>query len=250
MPTDVTLPAEPPRPAPSATGGSGHDRSRVAQRGRLVAPHPRCARCADPPTGHGRRRRHRQHRRIARADRRPPSVPAASSMLDPSTRFRRCRAARPGSCRWRSRRQQRDHRPRDGPPTDPGADQQWIWLLHDDAEPDPRALEHLLAEVVRDPTDRPGRAQGARLVRPAAAAGGRRHHRPQRPARDAAGAPRAGPGPARRHHGRCSRSTPPGCSSAATSGTSCAASTPPCRCCATTSTSAGGPPWPATASSA
>ena len=30
-------------------------------------------------------------------------------------------------------------------------EREWIWLLHDDAEPDPRALEHLLAEVTRDP---------------------------------------------------------------------------------------------------
>ena len=31
-------------------------------------------------------------------------------------------------------------------------DHEWIWLLHDDAEADPRALEHLLAEVTRDPS--------------------------------------------------------------------------------------------------
>jgi GT2 family glycosyltransferase len=31
-------------------------------------------------------------------------------------------------------------------------DQEWIWLLHDDAEPDPRALECLLAEVAHDPS--------------------------------------------------------------------------------------------------
>jgi GT2 family glycosyltransferase len=31
-------------------------------------------------------------------------------------------------------------------------DQEWIWLLHDDAEPDPYALEYLLAEVTRDPS--------------------------------------------------------------------------------------------------
>ncbi len=31
-------------------------------------------------------------------------------------------------------------------------EREWIWLLHDDAEPDPRALEHLLAEVTRDPS--------------------------------------------------------------------------------------------------
>jgi GT2 family glycosyltransferase len=29
---------------------------------------------------------------------------------------------------------------------------EWIWLLHDDAEADPQALEHLLAEVGRDPS--------------------------------------------------------------------------------------------------
>jgi GT2 family glycosyltransferase len=32
------------------------------------------------------------------------------------------------------------------------ATDEWIWLLHDDAEADPRALEHLLAEVSRDPS--------------------------------------------------------------------------------------------------
>jgi GT2 family glycosyltransferase len=31
-------------------------------------------------------------------------------------------------------------------------EREWIWLLHDDAEPDPRALEILLAEVARDPS--------------------------------------------------------------------------------------------------
>jgi GT2 family glycosyltransferase len=33
-----------------------------------------------------------------------------------------------------------------------GPEPEWIWLLHDDAEPDPRALEHLLVEVTRDPS--------------------------------------------------------------------------------------------------
>jgi GT2 family glycosyltransferase len=32
----------------------------------------------------------------------------------------------------------------------PDTSNQWIWLLHDDAEADPRALEQLLAEVTRD----------------------------------------------------------------------------------------------------
>jgi GT2 family glycosyltransferase len=32
-----------------------------------------------------------------------------------------------------------------------GGHTEWIWLLHDDAEPDPRALERLLAGVARDP---------------------------------------------------------------------------------------------------
>lgn len=36
--------------------------------------------------------------------------------------------------------------------TDGDRTAEWVWLLHDDAEPAPDALEHLIAEVVRDPS--------------------------------------------------------------------------------------------------
>lgn len=39
--------------------------------------------------------------------------------------------------------------PNAGPPGEPA--QQWIWLLHDDSEPEPDALEHLLAAVEAEP---------------------------------------------------------------------------------------------------
>ncbi|GAA3060493.1 hypothetical protein GCM10020000_49420 [Streptomyces olivoverticillatus] len=74
---------------------------------------------------------------------------------------------------------------------------QWLWLLHDDCAPDPAALHELLRVADSDPPRRRRRPQAAQLVRPQAAAGGRRLHRPQRPPLDRPGAPRAGPGPAR-----------------------------------------------------
>ncbi len=37
--------------------------------------------------------------------------------------------------------------------TDPGMQSRWLWLLHDDAIPDPEALQHLLAHVLDDRVD-------------------------------------------------------------------------------------------------
>ena len=189
--------------------------------------------------GHRRRRRHRQHRRLAGADHRALSVRAAWSKRAPAPV-----SARPCCSAWRTSAAQ---------PVAPAAradDGNGSGCCTTTREPDPRALEHLLAEVTRDPSIGDRRPQGARLVRPAAAARGRRHDRPQRPPRDLARAPRAGPGPARRHpagaRGQHRRAADP----PRRLGRAGRARPRLCRCCATTSTSAGGPPWPATASCA
>ena len=106
---------------------------------------------------------------------------------------------------------------------------QWLWLLHDDCEPDPDALAELLRVVDVRPARRGHRPQTAQLVRPATAAGSRRLHRQQRPPLDRPGTARAGPGPARPGPRRARRCPAPACSSAATSGSNWAASTAGCR---------------------
>ena len=115
------------------------------------------------------------------------------------------------------------------------------------ARPSPRRLRRLLAGRRREPVDRGGRSQGARLARLVAAARGRDHHRRRRPPRDRAGPRRARPGPARRAPRRARRRVGRDAGPPRRVGRSSAASTPACRCSATTSTSAGGPTSPATA---
>ena len=110
----------------------------------------------------------------------------------------------------------------------------------------PRRCWPLLAGRGRRPRRRRARPQAARVALAAPAARGRRHHLRHRAPRDRPRARRVRPGPARRGPPRCSRSTPPGCWSAAACSRSSAASTTSCRSSATTSTSAGAPPRPAT----
>ena len=104
----------------------------------------------------------------------------------------------------------------------------WVWLLHDDCAPDPRALAALLAEVARDPEvalagpkvlglgDRRLMLEvGVTISRSGAVT----------PASSAASTTRA----STTAYAGCSASAPRGCWCGATSGTRSAGSTPRCR---------------------
>ena len=98
----------------------------------------------------------------------------------------------------------------------PPADDEWVWLLHDDAQPRPRrARSSCWPRPPTHPDGRRARPQAARVALAAPAARGRRHDLRHRPPRDRPGARRVRPGPARRASATCWRSTPPACWSAA-----------------------------------
>ena len=135
----------------------------------------------------------------------------------------------------------------DQPASPHGEPVQWLWLLHDDCEPDAGALAGLLRTAENSPSaaiigpklrswyDR-GNSSKSASPSPAAAAAG--------PGWNAANRTRA----STTRSARCSRSPPPACSCGATCGRNSAASTAACPSCATTSTSAGAPSPPATPS--
>ena len=75
---------------------------------------------------------------------------------------------------------------------------EWVWLLHDDSNPAPDALERLLAAAAADPAGRRARPQAARVALAQAPARGRDHDLRHRPARDRPRGRRVRPGPARR----------------------------------------------------
>ena len=128
-----------------------------------------------------------------------------------------------------------------------GRHREWVWILHDDANPDPGALAALLAAAA-EPTPTPTSsarscASGPRCGGCSSSASRSPAPAGARPGSSAASTTRA----STTRSARCSRSTPPACWCAARCSRSSAASTASCRSSATTSTSAGAPPRPATA---
>ena len=77
-------------------------------------------------------------------------------------------------------------------------DCEWVWILHDDANPDPGRARGAARRGARRPARRHPRPQAPRVALAAAAARARRHHLRHRPSRDRARARRVRPGPARR----------------------------------------------------
>ena len=121
-------------------------------------------------------------------------------------------------------------------------DAEWVWLLHDDANPDARTPCRAARRGRRAPRRRRPRPQAARVALAAAAARGRRHHLRHRPPRDRSGARGVRPGPARRgprgargQHRRHAGPPP-------RAGGARRLRRRSCRSSATTSTSAGAPP--------
>ena len=119
-----------------------------------------------------------------------------------------------------------------GPVNGPAHDTEWIWLLHDDCEPAPDALEQLLAGA--------GRSQLAAVLGPKLKdLSDRRVVRETGITTDRAGRRLTGVEPGEIDQGQHDGSR-------AVLAVSSAASTPTCPCSATTSTSAGGRTRPAT----
>ena len=65
---------------------------------------------------------------------------------------------------------------------------EWIWILHDDANPDPDALAALLDAAARRPRGRHSRPEAARVALAEPAPRGRRHDLGHGPSRDRPGA--------------------------------------------------------------
>ena len=186
----------------------------------------------------------RRHRRPAQPDR--PLTGVVASTPAAATRAPTCCST--PSTRW-SRVTGRTAYPeavRIGLEQVPADAAEWVWLLHDDANPAPDALERLLARGRGRPapptSSAPSCASGPRCKRLLEVGVTISRHRP---ARDRPRARRVRPGPARRgprgargQHRRHA-GAPPRCS------TTSAASTTTSRCSATTSTSAGARPRPA-----
>ena len=163
-----------------------------------AAPRPR-------PVDRRRRGRHRQQGR----ERRPARATPSATVRHASRRRRRTpQAVRLGLEQRR-------------PPTDA----EWVWLLHDDANPAPDALGRLLAAAAADPAGRHPRPQAARVALAASGCSRSASRSPApagaRPGWSAASTTRA----STTRSATCSRSTPPACWCAARCSTSSAAST-------------------------
>ena len=145
------------------------------------------------------RRRRRRHRQQGRQRRPRSSAPSATCVRAPgSTSFPAAVAL--GLERLRER----------------GEAPEWVWILHDDANPDPGALRGAARGRRRRPRRRRPRPQAARVA--LAASGCSSSASPSaapgvaRPAWSAASTTRA----STTRYARCSRSTPPACWCAAT----------------------------------
>jgi hypothetical protein len=177
MTTDATLPGHPPDLSDHPECTVRDRRLRHHRLSPMTGPPGRRAPWLRspprPPDGHGRRGRHRQHRRLAGADHRARcELPGRSARTGfgaavlPASRTRRPSGRRSG-------------------------EREWIWLLHDVSP----IRGRWSTCSPRSPAIRSSASQArSRLVRPAPAARGRRHDRPERPSRALLdGASRTGP---------------------------------------------------------
>ena len=129
------------------------------------------------------------------------------------------------------------------------SDDEWIWLLHDDSNPEPDGARRAARRRPGAPRRRDPRPQAARVALAAPPPRGRPDHHRHRAPRDRPRAGRVRPGPARRRARGARGQHRRACSCAAPCWSRWAASTRTCRSSATTSTSAGAPRWPGTAPS-